>query len=815
MADATKFAFDKNGKVIGVINKNGDVVDKNGKVIGNITPDGSIIDKNGKVIGKTAQEKYVYDESGNIIGRVLADGTVVDEEGNVTGKLLPDGTVVGLEGSILGYADAKNLVYDDNGNVMGRLLPDGTVVSLGGSLLGYVNANGEAVDENGTVIGTTDKANLVYDEQGNVIGKVLPDGTVVDMEGNIIGKALPDGTVVDKNGKVIGKANVSHLSFDEDGNVVGTIQADGTVIDKDGKVIGKVTSDGTVIDKNGNVVGSVDASNLVYDEEGNIMGRILPDGTVVDKNGKVIGRAQADGTVVDMNGNTMGYRGKNKFTEPVVSTDKRKIWFSRSREKTSTDKLSTEKNLPQIGVSVSKSSTKRQTLGVALTPDGEYLGDIMEDGVVINKEGKNIGRRTSDGLIVDNEGGLIGIEEVARDENVYGEKQPSSEMFIPQGTFGIGGAYGTGTGAGTNLGPGGGFGPGERYDPQRAAALGAAQQMRRSGMQVGKISSNVDKSSFDGMQADWSEQGIAKTMSSWRVDMSEMILADKPIPAVIARSIDSNNPTPVSAYVERNVYAEEGRNVIIPAGSHLIGTLGGLTGTSETTSVSAKVQITWERLIRPDGSMFKFGGLTGDAQGRGGALGYLDQQLFKKYTMPIMTTALTSYASYMMADDENTSNETETPKQQAANDARESFLDDMNQIFEQILQDKANIKPLTYVPAGTRIIIYPNTDLWIRTEDRNPKGSGVAEDKGARPLIDDKAVAQERANNAAAGQVVYNGEEAAAPVAAAGSSPKLIDDAKPAASAPVGSLPPAPPPPSLNGGAATTSSSSEGVPQLF
>lgn len=53
-----------------------------------------------------------------------------------------------------------------------------------------------------------------------------------------------------------------------------------------------------------------------------------------------------------------------------------------------------------------------------------------------------------------------------------------------------------------------------------------------------------------------------------------------------------------------------------------MGTLGGLTAGTETTSSSAKVQITWERLIRPDGSLFVFQGITGDAQGRGGALGY-------------------------------------------------------------------------------------------------------------------------------------------------------------------------------------------------
>jgi len=775
------------------------------------------------VIGRRGGEKLAYDAKGNVIGKVLADGTVVDENGNVIGKIQADGTVVDENGNVIGYAESENLVYDDEGNIIGRLLPDGTVVNLSGGLLGHINANGEVVDENGNIIGTVDKANLVYDANGNVIGKVLEDGTVVDMEGNVIGKVQADGTVVDKDGNVIGKANISHLAFDEEGNVIGKIQADGTVIDKDGNVIGKVQSDGTILDKDGKVVGKVDASELVYDENGKVIGRILPDGTVVNAEGKVIGKIMPDGTVVDKNGNIIGHRGKNKLLEAAdTSVGKRKVWFSRSREERAAAEAASA-GLPKVGVSpigeggspviADKSSIFGRTLGVALTPDGEYLGEIMEDGTVVNKQGQVVGRRTPDGLIVDNDGALIGIEEISRPQTSSGTA--IDEMFVPQGTFGTGGAYGTGTGPGEALGPGGGFGPGERYDPQRAAALGVAQQARRSGMSVGKISSKVDRSSFDGMQQDWSEQGISKTVSSWRVNMSEMILADKPIPAVIARSIDSNHPTPVTAYVERNVYAEEGRNVIIPAGSHLIGTLGGLTGTSESTSVSAKVDITWERLIRPDGSMFKFSGITGDAQGRGGALGYLDQQLFKKYTLPIMTTALTSYASYIMADSENSTGETETPKQQAANDARQNFLEDMKQIFEQILADKANIKPLTYVPAGTRIIIYPNTDLWMRTEDRNPKGGsdGSGEMKGGRPLIDDKATAAARAQDNARANVVYSGGGATPAAAGGGSgSPKLIDDSASSgsSSSSSGTLPP--PPPSSS---SSSSGSSSGVPQLF
>lgn len=557
------------------------------------------------------------------------------------------------------------------------------------------------------------------------------------------------------------------------------------------------------------------STKIAYDANGNVIGKVLPDGSVIDGSGKIIGKVGTNGAIVDANGNTIG-----SIITPEATTEKPDWYKSPSA-------------LPEIGLSPEEEKMTekyRRSLGIALTPDGEYLGDIMEDGSVVNKEGKVVGHRMPDGLVIDDEGALIGIEEAASPSATA-----KQDMFIPAGTFGRGGAYGTGTGPSGNLGPGGGFGPGERYDPQRAMALDAAQQERRSNMQVGKISSNISADEFDGMQKNWDAEGISKAISSWRVDLSEMIFADKPIPAVIARSIDSNNPTPVTAFVERNIYAEEGRKIIIPAGSRIMGTLGSLTGTTETTSQSAKVQITWERLIRPDGSLFVFSGVTGDAQGRGGALGYLDQQLFKKYTLPIMTTALTSYTSYIMADDDDSDSGSlaETPKQQAANDARQNFLDQMNQVFEQILSDKTNIRPLTYVPAGTRIIVYPNVDLWMRTRERNPKV-----DPGKRKsniLINSAEVATEREKNRrdapVGGNVVYQSQGPNMEIQSR--SPALLNEADTQKNNQTTSNPPLisststgatpPPPPSFatssTPGAATTGGNTQNtdssVPQLF
>ena len=812
--------YDENGNLIGYVNADGSVMDEEGNIIGYVQ-NGKVVDKDGKVLGQLASEKYAYDKDGNVIGKVLPDGTVVDLNGKVLGKVGANGEIVDANGNIIGSivsssATGDNLAYDANGNVIGRLLPDGTVVDKDGNLIGKINANGEIVDAEGNVIGVAGKGMLAYDANGNVIGRLLPDGSVVDLNGNVIGHVNANGEVVDANGKVIGSASTDNLAFDADGNVIGQVQADGSVVDKDGNVIGKVNAQGQIIDKNGNVIGKASVENLAFDADGNVIGRVNDNGEVVDKNGNVIGKVNDNGEVVNSDGKVIGYA-------------KKPSWYKRPG------------SLPEIGLSPEERALTekyRKSLGIALTPDGEYLGDIMEDGRVVNKTGEVVGHRMPDGLIIDDDGALVGIEE--------SEKPNAGEMFIPAGTFGQGSAYGTGTGPGGNLGPGGGFGPGERYDPQRAAALEAAQQERRGNMQVGKISSGISPDAFDGMQKNWDEQGIKKAISSWRVDLSEMIFADKPIPAVIARSIDSNNPTPVTAYVERNIYAEEGRKIIIPAGSRIMGTLGGLTGTSETTSQSAKVQITWERLIRPDGSLFVFSGVTGDAQGRGGALGYLDQQLFKKYTLPIMTTALTSYTSYIMADDENQNTGTnETPKQQAANDARQNFLNQMNQVFEQILSDKTNIKPLTYVPAGTRIIVYPNVDLWMRTRERNPQELGGPGKKDV--FIDDPQTAGKReleknrrglgkteSSPTGGGNVVYEAQDV--DVEAAGGTPTLIDDtkssgaAKKTAPTPLISSPAAgatpPPPPSFatsptpgaataNTGAKSNTNTNNSVPQLF
>lgn len=858
-----------NGVFIGRTVLDGTVVNEANEFIGYMQPNDNVNSKTGVPVGQLFKYRFAFDNDNNFLGRVGSDARVFNAKNEEVGKVEFGGAVL-KDGKNIGYALYDMYVYDNDANVIGYITRDGNVLTVNGRKLGRID-KGFLINGENKVAGRGNRDFYIRNQNNVVLGELELNGSLVDSANHVIGSLKDNGRILDSNGNVLAiakplqyysllkelteaeaarlaaeKAEAERLAAEQAaaaGNYV--IGDDGYLRDANGNIIGRILPDGTVVDLNGNVIGHINENGEFVGLDGKVKGKTSKDGYVVgddgylrDANGNIIGRVLPDGTVVDLNGNVIGHINENGEFIGLDGKVMGKVngggadWYSKPVQIGA---------IPEIGVVGEEEMKKyRKSLGIALTPDGEYLGDIMDDGSVVDKKGNVVGKKMPDGLIIDDDGTLIGIEEV--------KKPDSSGMFVPAGTFGPGGAYGTGMGAGGNLGPGGGFGPGERYDPQRAAALAAAQNQRRQAMSVGKISSGIRPESFDGYQKNWDEQGIAKAVSSWRVNLSEMIFADKPIPAVIARSIDSNNPTPVTAFVERNVYAEEGRNVVIPAGSRLMGTLGGLTAGTETTSSSAKVQITWERLIRPDGSLFVFQGITGDAQGRGGALGYLDQQLFKKYTLPIMTTALTSYTSYIMApkDDDDNSSDTESPRQQAANDARQNFLQDMNRIFEQILADKTNIKPLTYVPAGTRIIVYPNIDLWLRTPERDE--AEVAKNLSKRDvLIDDNKLEQDRTDTqnrrkmgmtdadraATAGSVVYEAEGTDAEAVAA---PRLMDDSKvkskkPAATAGAPALMPTtpaggstpPPPPSFSSGSSSSSSSSSSsaaktdnsVPQLF
>ncbi len=750
---------DTNKSLIGKISNMSSVVNNKCAFLGVVGPRGEIRNSRGVVLGKILTNGQAVSEVGNMIGFGVKTGIVTDFAGKGLGTVNPLGRLLNYNHEDLGCVTWNGRYYNNDGKYLGRMAEVfpvidfennmlgrsnmlGKVISSTNKELGYMQPDDTALSSGGEVLGMAFRYKVAFNHDNSFLGRITSEGTVISDKNDILGQVLADGTVVSDN-KNIGYALYDFYVYDDEGNTLGYLTRDGVVVNFAGNRIGKADK-GFLVSKDYNLIGRGNRDYFIRDANNNVIGELRLNGDVIGNDGKVIGKISGSGEVSDENGKVLAlakelqYYNVVKPSEPKpadwANTPRRDIG-SRNDGQGGSGKINIGAvDVPQGSTTDDTGKYGLKTIGIALTPDGNYLGDILINNDVVDKLGNLIGKKMPDGLIVDNEGGLIGIEEV--------KDNKGGQMFIPAGTFGSGGAYGTGNNP-SNLGPGGGFGPGERYDPVRAAALAAAQAARRQEITVGKVSTNADTKSFDGMQPYW--DGIPRQISSWRVDMSEMILADKPIPAVLARTIMSSNGSdsaPVTAIVERNVYAEQGRNIVIPAGSRVMGTSSG--GSSGGNSGGAvRVSITWNRLIRPDGSAFEFSSAqTGDAQGRGGAIGYLDEQLLKKYTLPMVTTLMSSAVAYIAASGETSTSSdgstTSNAKAEAAQDARQNFLQNMDDMFNQILQDKTNIEAVTYVPAGTRLIIYPKEDLWIRTAARSQEEALDALNKPT-VLIDDRA----------------------------------------------------------------------------
>lgn len=97
------------------------------------------------------------------------------------------------------------------------------------------------------------------------------------------------------------------------------------------------------------------------------------------------------------------------------------------------------------------------------------------------------------------------------------------------------------------------------------------------------------------------------------------------IPAVLETGFDSTKPGYARAVVSRDVRSFDGKNVLIPRGSRLIGESEAATGRGQNRAV-----ITWTRLIRPDGMTISLDSPAVDPAGRTGIAASVNNHFFAR-----------------------------------------------------------------------------------------------------------------------------------------------------------------------------------------
>lgn len=197
-------------------------------------------------------------------------------------------------------------------------------------------------------------------------------------------------------------------------------------------------------------------------------------------------------------------------------------------------------------------------------------------------------------------------------------------------------------------------------------------------------------------------------------DLSAIIGQGKMIDAVLETAINTDLPGQLRAIVSRDVYAEAGKNVLLPKGTRLIGSYQ-----SDVTRGQRRVQIIWTRAMRPDGVDVAIDSPGTDQLGRSGVEGLVDNKYFELFSNAILITTITSAVAIAAegisgsdgvsstTSDDGNSTQSGTP----ADFAIVEGVNTIGDIGKTLLDELIQIKPTITIDQGARIKVFVNRDL--------------------------------------------------------------------------------------------------------
>jgi type IV secretion system protein VirB10 len=179
------------------------------------------------------------------------------------------------------------------------------------------------------------------------------------------------------------------------------------------------------------------------------------------------------------------------------------------------------------------------------------------------------------------------------------------------------------------------------------------------------------------------------------------------IPGILETAIVSDLPGQIRAITSEDVYSFDGRRVLIPMGTRLIGEYQSDVMTGQT-----RVFVIWTRLLRDDGVSVRLNSIGTDSLGRSGLTGNVDKKWRERFGASIMLSIVGAGASYLMGyGSDNSSGQNNYGAQQAEALARQTIAQTFSEMANTALSDNLRIKPTISVHQGERIFIFVRQDL--------------------------------------------------------------------------------------------------------
>ena len=219
-------------------------------------------------------------------------------------------------------------------------------------------------------------------------------------------------------------------------------------------------------------------------------------------------------------------------------------------------------------------------------------------------------------------------------------------------------------------------------------------------------------------------EGVETSHATQNRRIDALVAQGTMIRGVLETAIQSDLPGMVRAVTSEDVWSFDGRRVLIPQGTRLIGEYKSGLATGQT-----RVFIVWTRVLRSDGVSVMLGSPGTDDIGRTGLTGEVDEHYVQRFGSAILLSIVgggsqyvagmgqgaNSYggvvSSYDPATGVTTTTQANPQTSQGQQIASQTVSQNMNTIAGEALQNSLHIAPTINVDQGTRIMIFVRRDL--------------------------------------------------------------------------------------------------------
>jgi type IV secretion system protein VirB10 len=201
------------------------------------------------------------------------------------------------------------------------------------------------------------------------------------------------------------------------------------------------------------------------------------------------------------------------------------------------------------------------------------------------------------------------------------------------------------------------------------------------------------------------------------------------IPGILETAIVSDLPGQVRAIVSQDVYSFDGRRILIPTGTRLIGEYQ-----SEITRGQTRIFVVWTRMLRDDGVSVRLNSIGADSLGRAGLTGRVDKKFRERFGAAILLSIVGAGASYLTGYGSEAAAGNSDDAQNAEELARETLAQTFSDIANQALGDSLRIPPTISVSQGERIFVFVRHDLDFSAMYEDPVTEALREIRRERNL---------------------------------------------------------------------------------